>query len=76
MKNNRFQTVIPQTGIVHIPKYLLQDFVGHLTEIVLQEVDQKDKSSYIKSLRGKYRHALSSTEEFSRRKASEKALEL
>ena len=50
MKNNHFQTVIPQTGIVQIPKYLLQDFVGHLTEIVLQEVDQKDKSSHIKAL--------------------------
>ena len=76
MKVDSFQTVIPKSGLIQIPQHILENVVGHLTEIVIQEVDEEEKCSKIRSLRGKYRHALSSTEEFSRRKTYEKGLEL
>ena len=76
MKAYSFQTIIPKSGMIQIPQHVLENFVGHLTEIVIQEVDEKKTSSKIRLLRGKYRHVLSSTEEFSRRKAHERGLEL
>jgi len=76
MKTDSFQTVIPESGMIQIPQHILENVVGHLTEIVIQEVDEEEKRSKVRSLRGKYRHVLSSTEEFSRRKVHEKGLEL
>ena len=76
MRTESFQTIIPQTGIVHIPQHILQNFAGHLSEIVIQEVTPEGTSPKIRSLRGKYRHALSSTEELSCQEAVEKGLEL
>jgi predicted Rdx family selenoprotein len=76
MRAESFQTIIPQTGIVHIPQHILQDFAGHLSEIIIQEVTPEGAFPKIRSLRGKYRHALSSTEELSHQKAIEKELEL
>ena len=45
MKADSFQTIIPKSGMIQIPQHILENLVGHLTEIVIQEVDEKKKSS-------------------------------
>ena len=75
MKIDSFQMVIPKSGIIHIPEHILEQLVGQMTHIVIQEIDEKKATSKIHSLRGKYSHALSSTDEFSHNKKEEKRLE-
>ena len=76
MESISFKTVIPESGIVRIPHNLFKKFIGHPTEIIIQEVNEQEKTSKIRALKGKYRHLLSLTDDFCRCKAYEKTLEL
>lgn len=59
MKIYRFPTVIPESGVVRIPKRIYREDCRKFDRGHSQEVDAEEKPSHIKSLRGKYRHVLS-----------------
>ena len=73
----RFQSKIPDSGIIKLPEEILNQLGNCSVEIVIFNSEEKGKISFdaIKSLRGKYKGALSSTDEFSKRKAFEKELD-
>ena len=73
----RFQVEIPASGIIKLSEEILSRLNNRVVEIVISDVEKKGKTSFdaIKALRGKYKGALSSTDEFSKRKASEKELD-
>ena len=74
----KFETEISESGLVKIPQEILDRIKYRLVEVVIFEdelIDQQGESD-IRSLMGKYKGCLSTTEEFSRRKASEKEKEM
>jgi len=74
----RFETKVSESGLVKIPQEILDKIRHCSVEIVIlqdESMDRKDKTDF-RHLRGKYKGYLSTTEEFSRRKASEKEKEL
>jgi hypothetical protein len=74
----KFETRISESGLVKIPQEILDKVKDHLVEVVIfqdESMSRKGKSDF-RHLRGKYKGYLSTTEEFSRRKASEKEKEL
>jgi len=77
MSAYRFQLEIPGSGIIKLPEEILSQLSNRLVEIVIFNSEEEDKISFdaIKALRGKYKGALSSTDEFSKRKALEKELD-
>lgn len=73
----RFETKVSESGLVKIPQEILDKIKHHSVEIVIlqdESMNGKTKGDF-RHLRGKYKGYLSTTEEFSRRKASEKEKE-
>lgn len=77
MSAYRFQLEIPNSGIIKLPEEILSQLSNRFVEIVIFNFEEKGKISFdaIKALRGKYKGSLSSTDEFSKRKALEKELD-
>jgi hypothetical protein len=73
----RFETKVSESGLVKIPQEILDKIKDHFVEIVIlqSELTDQQRKTDIRSLMGKYKGYLSTTEEFSRRKASEKEKE-
>ena len=66
----RFQSKIPDSGVIKLPEEILSQLNDRFVEIVIFDSEEKSKISFdvIKALRGKYNGALSSTDEFSKTK--------
>ena len=74
----RFETKVSESGLVKIPQEILDKVKDRFVEVVIlqdESMNRKDKTDF-RHLRGKYKGYLSTTEEFSRRKASEKEKDL
>jgi len=78
----KFETEISESGLIEIPREILDKIKQHLVEIVILEngvedelTDRKIRDD-IERLRGKYKGYLSTTEEFSKMKAYEKEKDL
>ncbi len=56
--------------MLEIPREILKGFAGRVAKIVIVEVEQPKPSGRIRSLRGKYRGFLSTTDEFAARKTA------
>ncbi len=76
MKFQTFQVKIPETGMLEIPREILKGFAGRVAKIVIVEVEHTKPSGRFRSLRGKYKGSLSTTDEFAARKTAEKKLEI
>ena len=74
----KFETEISESGLVKIPQEILDKIKHHFVEIVIleDEVTHRKGKNDFRQLRGKYKGYLSTTEEFSRRKACEKEKDL
>ena len=74
----KFQTEVSESGVVKIPQEILDKIKHNSVEIVIfqnEPADQKGEND-LRSLMGKYKGCLSTTEEFSKRKAVEKQKEM
>ena len=74
----KFETEISESGLVKIPQEILDKIRHHIVEVVILEdgsTDQQGEND-IRSLMGKYKGCLSTTDEFSKRKALEKEKDL
>lgn len=74
----KFETEVSESGLVKIPQEILDQVKNRLVEVVILQdeiTDQRSRND-IRSLMGKYRGCLSTTDEFSRRKTLEKEEDL
>ena len=74
----KFETEISESGLVKIPQEILDKIRHHIVEVVILEDESTDQQGEndIRSLMGKYKGCLSTTDEFSKRKAYEKEKDL
>ena len=74
----KFETEVSESGLVSIPREILDKVKNCLVEIVIlkNELTEQQGEINLRSLMGKYKGCLSTTDEFSKRKALEKEKDL
>ena len=74
----KFETEIPESGLLEIPQEILDKIKHLMVEIVILRNDSiaQTNGDVISSLMGKYKGCLSTTDEFSKCKTLEKEMEL